>query len=62
MKITAAQQAKMNAQIERIALQELGLETLKERKSDRLDFHDVFVTSVRAALMAAYQAGRSEKR
>lgn len=44
--------------IEQIAKQSLGLETLETRNSDRLDFHDLNVASIRAALLAAYQAGQ----
>lgn len=36
----------------------LGIETLETRNSDRLDFHDLAVWNVRAALEAAYEAGR----
>ena len=43
--------------IEQIARQHLGFETLDERKSDSLDFRDVSVWSVEAALRAAYEAG-----
>lgn len=43
--------------IEQIACQHLGFETLDERKSDSLDFRDVSVWSVEAALRAAYEAG-----
>ena len=42
-----------------IAREHLGIETLEERKSDRLDFHNVSVWGVKAALLAAYQAGQS---
>ena len=35
-----------------------GIETLETRKSDRLDFHDVAVWAIRAALEDAYEAGR----
>ena len=35
----------------------LHIDTLETRKSDSLDFHDVAVWSVRAALEAAYRAG-----
>lgn len=38
-----------------------GIETLKERKSDDLDFHDIAVWSLRNALKAAYQAGRTAR-
>ena len=39
------------------AKQHLGILTLERRNSDRLDFHDVAVWSVKAALQAAYDAG-----
>ena len=45
-------------EIERIAKDFLGFETLEIRNSDRLDFHDVGVGGVKAALEAAYNAGR----
>ena len=35
----------------------LHIDTLETRKSDLLDFHDVAVWSVKAALEAAYRAG-----
>ena len=41
-----------------IAKDELYLETLETRKSDRLDFHDCAVCSIKAALEAAYEAGQ----
>lgn len=47
-----------SAELETIARAELGLETLLERGGDSLDFHDLAVWSVRAALEAAYAAGR----
>ena len=34
------------------------IKTLETRNSDRLDFHDVAVWAIRAALEAAYEAGR----
>jgi hypothetical protein len=34
-----------------------GLETLDARKSDRLDFHETAVWSLKDALLAAYEAG-----
>ena len=40
-----------------IAFRNLGLETLEERKSDALDFHDHPVWSIRDALDEAYQLG-----
>lgn len=42
----------------RIAREHLLIETLKTRNRDSLDFHDVSVHGVRAALLAAYEAGR----
>jgi hypothetical protein len=40
-----------------IARQHLGISTLKTRRSDSLDFHNVAVWAVTDALVAAYQAG-----
>ncbi|MET4129959.1 hypothetical protein ACSSV6_003221 [Roseovarius sp. MBR-38] len=34
------------------------IETLETRNSDRLDFHDVAVWAIRAALEEAFEAGR----
>lgn len=50
----------MNSQqtLEHIAQKHLGLETLAERKSDSLDFHDLAVWSIEAALKAAFEAGQ----
>ena len=42
-----------------IAQEHLNFETLEERKSDSLDFKDVGVLNVKAALEAAYAAGRA---
>ncbi len=41
-----------------IAKQHLNLETLEERKSDSLDFKEVAVWNVKAALEAAFEAGK----
>lgn len=46
----------------RIASAMLGIETLETRGSDRLDFHEVSVASLRAALEAAYHAGAEQAR
>jgi hypothetical protein len=46
----------------RIARAMLGIETLETRSSDRLDFHEVSVASLRAALEAAYHAGAEQAR
>jgi hypothetical protein len=40
-----------------IAKKHLGIETLETRHTDGLDFHDVPVWGVRAALLAAFRAG-----
>lgn len=44
-----------------IATKILDLETLDTRKSDRLDFHELSVWGIKAALEAAYAAGREAK-
>ena len=48
---------KLNQLLEQIAQQYLFIDTLKTQSSDRLDFHDVSVWAVKAALQAAYEAG-----
>ncbi len=45
--------------IARIAADHLLIETLETRNRDCLDFHDVPVWGIEAALMAAYAAGRA---
>jgi hypothetical protein len=42
-----------------IARRSLHLDTLDTRNSDALDFHDLAVWSIREALVAAYNAGRT---
>jgi hypothetical protein len=44
-----------------IAASHLHLETLETRNSDSLDFHDTAVWSIKAALQAAYEAGRQSR-
>lgn len=51
--------AQIQKTIARIALEHCGFETLDERRSDRLDFREVAVWSMKAALEAAYLAGRA---
>lgn len=46
------------AELLNIAHRHLGLETLETRNSDSLDFSDQAVWSLKAALEAAYEAGR----
>ncbi len=43
-----------------IANEHLDIPTLETRRSDSLDFHDVAVWQVHAALQAAYMAGVAE--
>lgn len=45
-----------------IAQQHLSVETLVTRNSDDLDFHDVSAWGIKAALEAAYEAGRKSSR
>ncbi|WP_247309313.1 DUF6900 domain-containing protein [Ralstonia pseudosolanacearum] len=45
-----------------IAAAHLGIEILETRKSDRLDFHEVSLWSVRRALEAAFEAGVEHSR
>ena len=54
--MTTNEQKKMQKALERIAAEHLGIETLTARKRDCLDFHEVVVWGVKAALEAAYDA------
>ena len=47
----------MNETLADIAKKVLSIETLETRKMDSLDFHDISVWELRAALEAAYRAG-----
>lgn len=49
----------IDALFESIARKYLLIETLKTRNSDSLDFNDVAVWSVKAALLAAFEAGQA---
>ncbi|WP_170958893.1 hypothetical protein [Magnetospirillum sp. 15-1] len=44
-----------------IATKILDLETLDNRNSDRLDFHELSVWSIKAALEVAFAAGQKAK-
>ncbi len=46
-------------ELEQIAGRKLGITNLETRNSDRLDFHEVGVASIKAALLEAYELGRS---
>jgi hypothetical protein len=48
------------AKIAQIAKHHLGVDTLETRRSDGLDFHDLAVWSIKAALIAAYEAGKKD--
>jgi hypothetical protein len=50
---------RLNRILTQIALTHLNIPTLETRRSDRLDFHEVSVWTVRAALKAAFDAGRT---
>lgn len=43
-----------------IAERQFRIETLETRNWDRLDFHDIAVWALRAALEEAFEAGRSD--
>ena len=46
--------------LEEIAKNHLGIPTLRTQDSDSLDFHEVSVWSLKAALEAAYYYGRCD--
>lgn len=48
-------------ELEKIAAEILRIETLETRNMDELDFHEVSVWGIKAALEAAYEAGRKSK-
>ena len=56
--MTKKQAAKLDSLLTQIAVQHLHVETLETRNRDRLDFYDVPVWAMRAALEAAYEEGR----
>jgi hypothetical protein len=56
-KTASPRQTRLDALLLAIAQEHFGIETLETRRMDRLDFHDVAVWSMRAALEAAYNAG-----
>jgi hypothetical protein len=45
--------------LEQIARRRLGMDSLETRRSDRLDFHEVAVWNIAAALQDAYEAGKA---
>jgi len=54
--MTTSERKKMQKTLERIVAEHLDIETLATRKSDSLDFHEVAVWGLKAALEAAYEA------
>ena len=56
--MTAKTAAPSEALLLEIAAKHFFLETLETRRSDSLDFHDVAIWAMRAALEDAYEAGR----
>jgi hypothetical protein len=46
--------------VSRIAKTYLDIDTLKVQNSDSLDFHDVGVAALEAALIAAFEAGQND--
>ena len=61
-KTAASAKAPSEALLQEIAANHFRLETLETRNSDGLDFHDVAVWSIRAALEAAFAAGQAATR
>jgi hypothetical protein len=54
--VNTAAQRRMN--MDKIAKEVLGIETLNTRNSDDLDFYNLSVWQIKEALEAAYEAGR----
>ena len=54
----AREAALVSGQLTDIARKFAGVSTLEERNSDRLDFSEIHVTSLRSALLAAFEAGK----
>ena len=61
-KTAAPAKAPSEALLLEIAAKHFHIETLETRNSDRLDFHDVAVWSIRAALEAAFTASQAAPR
>lgn len=55
-------QQKLKSELERIASRRLGISTLECQNSDSLDFHEVSVWGIEAALMDAYNLGCNSKK
>ncbi len=61
MCVVSTNQQTRESILERIANDKLRVPTLRTQRSDNLDFHEVAVWELRAALEAAFEAGRSAK-
>ena len=61
-KTAAPTKAPSEALLLEIAARHFRMETLETRNCDGLDFHDVAVWSIRAALEAAFAAGQAATR
>lgn len=61
MRKTTARERAQRSALETIAAQSLGLPTLETRHADALDFHDLAVWQIRAALERAFEAGRATR-
>ena len=61
-KTAAAAKVPSEALLLQIAARHFCLETLETRNSDGLDFHNVAVWAIRAALDAAFAAGQAATR
>ena len=61
MKVTTIDNQARDQQLQTIATDHLFIATLETRNSDRLDFHDVSVWAVKAALHAAFEAGHQSR-
>lgn len=51
----------MDHKLADIAQRILRIGTFEERKSDRLDFHDLGIGQIKEALRAAYRAGQNAR-
>jgi hypothetical protein len=58
--VEEAEKAHKKEVVGNIAKSFLGIQTLQVRNRDSLDFHDVGVASLEAALIAAYELGQKE--
>jgi len=50
----------IDTRLSKIALENLGMETLETRWSDKIDFHNVAVWNIKNALWMAYYCGKQD--